>query len=223
MIHLHLALMQIGLMPEYQKRLQPSAQQNLTLTFTVQSETLQELVYRHDTFLVNDGTDNSNVATIRIGDTPGVNSPPVAVDDNVNVQKGFSTIIDVVDNDSDDGTLDFSSITITQAPSNEFSLVDNGDGTLTYTHDGTDTISDSFKYTINDNEGETSNEATVSITITEPVPATSVHVESLVGSSSSKGPWTTFTVIITVHDHDDPTTQHSGVHSLRGLEWRCRK
>ncbi len=162
------------------------------------------------TFLVNDGTDNSNVATIIIEEST-VNSPPVAVDDNVNVQKGSSIIIDVVDNDSDDGTLDLASITITQAPSNELSLVDNGDGTLTYTHDGTDTISDSFKYTINDNEGETSNEATVSITITEPVPATFVHVESLVGSSSSKGPWTTFTVTISVHDHDDPAAQHSGV------------
>ncbi|MDH3617441.1 MAG: Ig-like domain-containing protein [Nitrosopumilus sp.] len=174
-----------------------------TLTFTVQDITGVGVSY--------DTSANDSITFDKNGNTPGINSPPVAVDDSANVQKGSSIIINVVDNDSDDGILDLSSITITQAPSNELSLIENGDGTLSYTHDGTDTISDSFKYTINDNEGETSNEATVSITITEPTPTTFVHVESLVGSTSTKGPWTTFTVIITIHDHDNPGMLHSDV------------
>jgi hypothetical protein len=174
-----------------------------TLTFTVQDITGVGVSY--------DTSANDSITFDKNGNTPGVNSPPVAVDDSANVQKGSSIVINVVDNDSDDGILDLSSITITQDPSNEISLIDNGDGTLSYTHDGTDTIFDSFKYTINDNEGETSNEATVSITITEPTPTTFVHVESLVGSTSTKGPWTTFTVIITIHDHDNPGTLHSDV------------
>jgi len=46
------------------------------------------------------------------------------------------------------------------------SVVDNGDGTVTYTHDGSETVNDSFTYTIDDASGLTSNSATVSITVT---------------------------------------------------------
>ena len=181
-----------------------TATKQTLLTFTVQDITGVGIEY-----VVPDPSDS--ITFDKNYTPPGVNSPPVAVDDSADVQKGSSVIIDVVDNDSDDVSLDLASITISQAPANVFSLVDNGDGTLTYTHDDSDTISDSFKYTINDNEGETSNEATVFITITEPVPATLVHVESLVGLSSIKGPWNTVTVTITVHDHDDQTTPQTGV------------
>ncbi|MBW2242472.1 MAG: tandem-95 repeat protein, partial [Deltaproteobacteria bacterium] len=41
----------------------------------------------------------------------------------------------------------------------------NGDGTLTYTHDGSETVGDSFSYTINDASGATSNVAGVTLTI----------------------------------------------------------
>jgi hypothetical protein len=44
-------------------------------------------------------------------------------------------------------------------------LLDNGDGTVTYTHDGSETTSDSFTYTIDDLGGATSNTATVNITV----------------------------------------------------------
>ncbi|WP_372993953.1 Ig-like domain-containing protein, partial [Sulfitobacter sp.] len=40
------------------------------------------------------------------------------------------------------------------------------DGTFSYVHDGTDTTSDSFTYTVKDADGEVSNEATVAVTIT---------------------------------------------------------
>ncbi len=162
------------------------------LTFTVDNIIGNGLFY--DPIIPDSITFDKN------GDTPGINSPPQAADDSANVQRGSSVIINVVSNDSDDVSLDLATITITQVPSNEFSLVDNGDGTITYTHDGTDSISDFFRYTINDNEGATSNEATVSISINEPTQDTLVHLSNIEGTLSTKGPWNIFTITIEVHD-----------------------
>jgi hypothetical protein len=44
-------------------------------------------------------------------------------------------------------------------------VVLNGDGTATYEHDGSDTLQDSFTYTIRDTGGATSNAATVAIVL----------------------------------------------------------
>ena len=46
------------------------------------------------------------------------------------------------------------------------SILVNGDGTVDYTHDGSETLSDSFSYTIRDASGALSNAAIVSLTIT---------------------------------------------------------
>ena len=56
------------------------------------------------------------------------------------------------------------SIAIIGAPSNG-ALVVNGDGTVTYTHDGSNTVSDSFTYTIADITGSISNVASVNIVV----------------------------------------------------------
>ena len=68
------------------------------------------------------------------------------------------------DNDADDG-LDLTSIIVTSGPSNG-GVVVNPDGTVDYTHNGSETISDIFTYTIKDLSGAVSNEATVNITVT---------------------------------------------------------
>ena len=47
------------------------------------------------------------------------------------------------------------------------SVTANGDGTLTYAHTGTVSGNDSFTYTVNDDDGETSNAATVNLSIEE--------------------------------------------------------
>ncbi|MDH3610623.1 MAG: glycosyl hydrolase family 18 protein [Nitrosopumilus sp.] len=168
------------------------ATKNDILTFTVDDITGNEIGYAP---IVSD-----SITFDKNGNTPGANSPPEAGNDSANVLKGSSVTINVVSNDSDDGILDLSTISITQVPSNDISLVDNGDGTLTYTHDGTDSVSDSFKYTINDNEGATSNEATVSISINEPPQDTLVHLSDIEGALTTKGPWNTFTITIKVHN-----------------------
>src|SRR4029077_17782770 len=98
--------------------------------------------------------------TIQSGD-----AAPVANDDAATLDEGSSKIIDLATNDTDsDGTLDLTTIAITQQPAHG-TLVIHNDGTVTYTHDGSETTADSFKYTVKDNDGARSNEASVALTI----------------------------------------------------------
>jgi len=116
----------------------------------------------------------SNSATVTLTVT-AVNDTPVAGDDVATVAEGNTVLIDVAANDSDaDNALDLNSISIIGAPVNG-SLIVNGDGTVTYTHDGSNTTSDNFTYTIADITGAISNTATVNITVTavNDVPTTS--------------------------------------------------
>ena len=106
----------------------------------------------------------SNVASVAITVNPQ-NDAPTAVNDSASVNEGASVIINLTGNDSDpDNALDLGSIVITSGPSNG-GLADNGDGTFTYTHDGSETVGDSFSYTIDDVSGATSNVASVAITV----------------------------------------------------------
>lgn len=107
----------------------------------------------------------SNVATVAITVTP-VNDAPVAEGNSVTLAEGAMAVVNVAANDSDvEGPLNLASIVITQGPANG-SVVVNGDGTLTYTHNGSETTGDSFRYTIEDADGAVSNEAVVSVTVT---------------------------------------------------------
>ncbi len=95
-----------------------------------------------------------------------VNDAPIANNDLANVNEGGSVVIDLGANDSDvDNSLDLNSLTIISGPTNG-SLVSNGDGTVTYTHNDSETLTDSFSYTIKDSTGATSNIATVNLTVT---------------------------------------------------------
>lgn len=125
------------------------------------------VTYTHDgsettsdsfTYTVNDNEGaTSNEATVSITVTP-VNDLPLAINDSGTATQGGFVIIDLTVNDTDaEGTVDDATIVL--------SVPSNGGGTVTYTHDGTTTTSDSFTYTVNDNEGATSNVATVNITI----------------------------------------------------------
>ena len=133
------------------------------------------LTYTHDgsettgdsfSYTIDDTAgETSNVAAVTLTVTPQ-NDAPTATPDSATVGEGQVVVIDLASNDSDpEGLLDLGSITITAGPSHG-TLVDNGDGTLTYTHDGSETTGDSFSYTIDDTAGETSNVAAVTLTIT---------------------------------------------------------
>ena len=127
----------------------------------------------------------SNVASVTVTVTPQ-NDAPTAVNDTASVGEGASVVIDLSANDTDpDNALDLGSIVITSGPTNG-SLVDNGDGTFTYTHDGSETVGDSFSYTIDDVSGATSNVASVTVTVTPQNDApTAVNDTASVGEGAS--------------------------------------
>ncbi len=104
----------------------------------------------------------SNEATVNIGVDP-VNDAPVAADDSGTTPEDTPVIVDLTANDTDlDGTIDPATVTIVNGPANG-TLTNNGDGTVTYTPGANYNGSDSFTYTVQDNSGAISNEATVSI------------------------------------------------------------
>jgi hypothetical protein len=92
-------------------------------------------------------------------------TPPIANDDSASVDEGTSVLIDLAINDTADDILDLGSISIVSGPNNGLVQV-NGDGTVNYTHDDSETSLDFFDYTIKDNVGTTSSSARVDITVT---------------------------------------------------------
>ncbi|MBT3223453.1 MAG: tandem-95 repeat protein [Proteobacteria bacterium] len=110
--------------------------------------------------------DTTNIGTVNVVITEA-NDDPVANNDTGGVFEGNSVTINLTNNDQDiDGTIDDSTIDVTTDPTYG-TLVDNDDGTVTYTHDGTENFSDTFQYQVQDDDGAWSNSATVTITITE--------------------------------------------------------
>jgi len=94
------------------------------------------------------------------------NEPPIANDDTATTDESTSIGIDVVANDSDeDGNIDRSTITITRDPDEGFVSVHPTTGVITYTPASGTCGDDSFKYTIDDNAGATSSEATVTVAV----------------------------------------------------------
>ena len=92
-----------------------------------------------------------------------VNSPPVAVDDSDTTNEDSGVSIDVVANDTDAEGDTLSVQSVTQGSNG--SVVDNGDGTVTYTPDPNWNGVDTFSYTVSDGRGGTDT-ATVTVTVT---------------------------------------------------------
>ena len=146
------------------------------------------------TYTVDDNLGNtSNVAMVTIG------ADPVANDDSAPVELGGTAFVDVVSNDTDAGaSIDPATVTIVSPPSNALSItVHPTTGVITYVNDGV-TLPDTFTYTVDDFDGNTSNVATVTITESSSgvLPVTSglvLHLESDVdvtlGSGSTVTGW----------------------------------
>lgn len=113
------------------------------------------------TFKANDGTVDSNTATVSITVTP-VNDAPVANNDTASTKKGKSVTIAVLANDTD---IEGDTITVTsvgQVLNGRVTI--NANGTLTYTPNDKFRGREVFTYTVSDGKGGSST-ATVTITV----------------------------------------------------------
>ncbi|HYC60233.1 MAG TPA: Ig-like domain-containing protein, partial [Thermoanaerobaculia bacterium] len=132
------------------------------------------------TYTASDGMATSNVATVTITITP-VNDAPVANDDAYTVNEGGTINMaapGVLVNDTDPDGPAMNAVLVS-GPANASVFVLNADGSFTYTHNGSETLSDSFTYKANDGSLD-SNVATVTITIT-PVNDAPIAVNDVYG------------------------------------------
>ncbi|WP_224815062.1 tandem-95 repeat protein [Hasllibacter sp. MH4015] len=113
-------------------------------------------------YSISDGNGGTDTAEVTVTVTP-VNDDPVAVDDSASTMEDESVVIDLIGNDTDvDGdTLELASVSVDPALGE---VVDNGDGTVTFTpapdYNGPVTID----YTVSDGNGGTDDgQAVVSV------------------------------------------------------------
>ena len=132
---------------------------NGTITYTPDSN-----YYGYDEFNYtikdNDGAvSNTACANITIN---SVNDDPVANDDYTTTDEDTPVWINIVSNDYDiDGTINISTISIVDSPSHGSLDINYTTGEVEYIPDSNYYGSDSFNYTVNDNDGATSNAATM--------------------------------------------------------------
>ena len=130
------------------------------------------ITYTHDgsettsdsyTYTISDGNGGSDSGVVSITVTPVNDAPVVTGNSDATTDEGGSVTTDVLSNATDaDG--DPLTVTIDTQGTNGLASV-NSDGTITYTHDGSETTSDSYTYTISDGNGG-SDSGVVSITVT---------------------------------------------------------
>ena len=115
------------------------------------------------TYKVNDGTADSNTATVSITINP-VNDAPVATDDAYSVNEDHALNVAAAGVLANDIDLDSAALTasVLSGPANG-TLVLNADGSFQYTPNLDFTGSDSFTYTVSD--GALTDTATVTITV----------------------------------------------------------
>lgn len=119
-----------------------------------------------DTFVfkVSNGTSESAVAVVTMHISEAT-PRPVANNDTATVNEGGVVIIPVLSNDTHDGS-DFTNSLLTIIEQhNGVASVNDVNGTVTFTHNGSETLSADFLYTVTDAKGITSNQARVDITV----------------------------------------------------------
>jgi len=138
------------------------------------------------TFKANDGTSDSNVATVSIT-VNAVNDTPVAVDESAATNEGVAVNIDVLINDTDGDGDALIVDSVTQGANG--SVVINGDNTVTYTPNPGFAAVDTFTYTASDGTA-TSNTATVTVTVT-PLAPQSLFGDGFESADFATGGWAT--------------------------------
>ncbi len=163
------------------------------------------------TFVVNDGAGNSNTATTTVTIT-ATDDPPTADNDSYSVAEGATLTVPapgVLDGDTDpEGDTPITALLVT-GPTNATSFTLNPDGSFTYTHNGSETITDSFTYRAVAN-GLQSAVATVTITIT-PVNDPPAITAGGTLTFTEGNPATAIDTTITVSDADDTNLESATV------------
>ncbi len=92
-------------------------------------------------------------------------TPPTAIADAASIPSGGAKIINVLVNDVANGTaIDETTVEITATPAQGTAVV-NADGTITYSGNASYTGADAFGYSVKNTLGQTSNVATVTVTV----------------------------------------------------------
>ena len=116
----------------------------------------------------NLGDENNTPCTTMDILVNSANLPPIANDDNVTTDEDTEVTIDVLSNDIDsDGSLQPSTVTIIEPAVNGETSIDEATGMVTYRPSDSFFGNDSFSYTVEDDDGATSNVALVSVTVNE--------------------------------------------------------
>ncbi len=119
------------------------------------------------TYVANDGTDDSNTATVTIT-VLAVNDPPVAVDDDYTTNEDTTlivTLLDVLVNDTDVEGDPLIAVLVDDVANGTLTL--DSDGSFTYVPNANYNGTDTFTYVANDGT-DNSNTATVTITVQPP-------------------------------------------------------
>ena len=116
------------------------------------------------------------------------NINPNANDDGASTGKNIKTTIDVLANDTDsDGTLDATTVTMVDGPDHGSLSINATTGKITYTPTKDYVGSDSFTYTVKDDDGTVSGEATVTIGVASKLTLTSAN-EAFAADAVATGP-----------------------------------
>ncbi|MBF4508843.1 tandem-95 repeat protein, partial [Flavobacterium sp. JLP] len=117
------------------------------------------------TYKVNDGTADGNTVTVNLTVAP-VNDAPAAAADSYTTAEGGTlnvpALTGVLANDIDAEGNALTAILVS-GPSNG-TLTLNADGSFSYTHNGSETLTDSFTYKVNDGTAD-GNTVTVNLTV----------------------------------------------------------
>ena len=125
------------------------------------------ITYAHDgsetttgtfSYTVSDGTD-IDTATVMITVRP-VNDPPIAAPDTATVDEGGMLSIGVLDNDTD---AESDTLRITAVGDALSGTVSPDGTTITYTHDGSETNTGSFTYTVGDGTDTDTTRVTITV------------------------------------------------------------
>ncbi|MBY8975109.1 tandem-95 repeat protein [Rhodobacteraceae bacterium NNCM2] len=132
---------------------------------------------------VTDGNGGFDTETVTVT-VNSINDQPTANDDSATTSQNTAVVINLLGNDVDADGPNALSISNLGTPGNG-SLVDNGNGTVTYTPDGGFAGDDTFTYTITD--GDLTDTASVSVSVSSfPVPVVDMPgVMNFNGSSGS--------------------------------------